>query len=201
LYNEQRGLAQSQQEVSFAEGGTVAQSSKQPSPLTKAQKRALYDLQLALERVGNKWKDKSLQQTDSEQFLEDTTEYNRAVTRAARAGLLNNKLIEDDPAVRAAKEWVTVRQRLGNREALRKARRGFEGGVKKPYSGKELALKTEIIKRMKSGKYEALTRLHKSLLADKEKYDWGSLLRGKSKESFRKLLKRLELHGYDLSDI
>jgi hypothetical protein len=105
----------------------VVQTSKQSSPLTKAQKRALLNLQLALKRLATLWKDKSAQETESEQFVEDTREYSRAVTSAARLGLLNNKLIEDDPAVRAAKEWVTVRQRLGNKEALRRARRAGPG--------------------------------------------------------------------------
>jgi hypothetical protein len=179
----------------------VVQTSKQSSPLTKAQKRALLNLQLALKRLATLWKDKSAQETESEQFVEDTREYSRAVTSAARLGLLNNKLIEDDPAVRAAKEWVTVRQRLGNKEALRRARRGFEVGVKKPYSVEELALAIEIIKRIKSGKYEHWTDLQRDLLAEKEKHHWGGLLRGKSRESFRKLLKRLNLNYFDLADV
>ena len=172
--------------------------------LSRKEKRALADLENALRTLSEHYGGKTVQELEKKDtkgkpvdeservaFEPHVKAYGKAVLRAARLGLLSK--VKDNPSVEAAKEWVLTRRRLGNREALRMARSGLEKGVKRPYTIEELLLCNEIVSRVESNVYMEWTEIQRDLLDIKDQFPWGKLLRGKSRESFRKLRVRLGL--------
>ena len=59
-------------------------------------------------------------QNSREIFKDDYRTYERAVVRAIRAGLVNHPLVRD---------WIAARRSVGDYDALRRLRRGFEAGM------------------------------------------------------------------------
>lgn len=173
----------------------------QAKGLTRQQERALNDLDEALEEMGQ-WRGISpADEVEKNHQITDQAIYERALTRAVQAGLWRH------PVVRA---WLAARRSLGDRQALRRFRRGLERGVKKPMSKGDFwiafeahdlinqrrgpeAIRKALIKKLKDPKPEDRKKWEEYFdLAPKE---IARLIRRLeySRQNFHQRLKRLKL--------
>ncbi len=117
----------------------------------------------------------------------DVRAWESVILRAARSGLLDRRSIADETAIKTAKEWIDAWRRLGDREALRRARRGLERGISSPYKPIEVQQYGELLKRAKLHRYKNWTELRN---APKVKLELPC-----HPEEFSRLLAKFDLQG------
>ena len=152
--------------------------------MSRSQIRAREDLEDVLEGM-MRWHDKTYDELkDDELFLVAYRDYEKAMIRAIRVGLI------DHPAVQ---EFIHTRRSIGSWAALRRARSGVEKGVR-AMSAEDVYLRHDIVKlvedyEQKHGKPLSQSHARRLLIAR------GRLPKA-TRQNFHKLVKRLQLLHY-----
>lgn len=169
---------------------------------TRKQERALSDLKFAAKQM-RRWRNASAEEVEDrrQEFSQDLADYEKAVVRAIRAGLINH------PDVRA---WISAQRSLGEWDALRRFRLGLERGTRKMLSKQDFWIKFEAVPLTEQGKTPE--QIHRSLRHKlkfpkpedrKKREDWIGLNRKEiedladrldcTRQNFHRLLVRLRI--------
>jgi hypothetical protein len=151
-------------------------------PLSPAQVRACFELTWAIERLES-FNEAALKLPLAPKRLKElrklVTNLDRAVLTAQRRGLASDPRVTD--------RLRTLRA-VGDRETLRRARRGLEKGVRRPLSVHDLDVFQEISDLIASGKYSNWEKIRRALTGRK-------IIPPMSRVAFLKLRGRLGFPG------